>query len=132
MHVQKRVVSRDTGDDSLQKSAVLLQSTTDRHWRRFMNERAIDRAYVPTAHGNLSFLGNNYLHSFVLQKHAANCLTHGCVIVPSFIAAQRLMSHAKTPAQYWSSIIYGNALLFLFSFSTVFHCSCFHPTYRCE
>jgi len=77
-----------------------------------MNERTIDRAYVPTTH-----------------EHAANCLTHGCLIIPSFIAAQYLISHAKTPAQYWSSIIYGNALIFLFSFSTVFHCSCFHPTY---
>jgi monocyte-to-macrophage differentiation protein len=67
---------------------------------------------------------------YLYTEHAANCLTHGCLIIPSFIAAQCLMSHAKTPAQYWSSIIYGNALIFLFSFSTIFHCSCFHPTYK--
>ncbi|CAF0823663.1 unnamed protein product [Adineta ricciae] len=105
MRSRKRSVTGDTIDDSIKK-----QPRTD--WRRFMNERAVRRAYVPTSY-----------------EHAANCLTHGCLIIPSFIAAQRLVSRAKTPAQYWSSIIYGNALIFLFSFSTCFHCSCFHPTY---
>ncbi|CAF3427601.1 unnamed protein product [Rotaria sp. Silwood2] len=113
MHIQKRTVVSDTIDDSVQKSSIVIEQKIHKCWRRFMNERAIDRAYVPTAH-----------------EHAANCLTHGCLIIPSCIAAQRLVSHAKTPAQYWSSVIYGNALIFLFSFSTIFHCSCFHPTYR--
>ncbi|CAF3724777.1 unnamed protein product [Rotaria sordida] len=113
MHIQKRTISYDTGDDPSQKSSILKEQKNHKYWRRFMNERAIDRAYVPTTH-----------------EHVANCLTHGCLIIPSFIAAQRLISHVKTPAQYWSSIIYGSALIFLFSSSTCFHCSCFHPTYR--
>ena len=104
----------------------------DPTWRRFMNERTTDRAYVPTVHGkreNLMRLNFSISYSF-LQEHCANCLSHGCLIIPSFIAAQRLMNHAETTAQYWSSVIYGYALIFLFSCSTVFHCSCFHPTYR--
>ncbi|CAF0822388.1 unnamed protein product [Adineta steineri] len=113
MHIQKRIVVSDTIDDSVQKSSSVIEQRNHKCWRRFMNERAVERAYVPTSH-----------------EHAANCLTHGCLIIPSFIAAQRLLLHAKTPAQYWSSIIYGNALIFLFSFSTIFHCSCFHPTYK--
>jgi monocyte-to-macrophage differentiation protein len=113
MHIQKRAINPDTNDDYGQKSSIPIERKTHKCWRRFMNERAIDRAYVPTTH-----------------EHVANCLTHGCLIIPSLIAGQRLIYHAKTPAQYWSSIIYGNALIFLFSFSTVFHCSCFHPTYR--
>ncbi|CAF0949068.1 unnamed protein product [Adineta steineri] len=113
MHIQKRIVVSDTIDDSVQKSSSVIEQKTHKCWRRFMNERAVERAYVPTSH-----------------EHAANCLTHGCLIIPSWIAAQRLLLHAKTPAQYWSSIIYGNALIFLFSFSTIFHCSCFHPTYK--
>ncbi|CAF2425690.1 unnamed protein product [Rotaria sp. Silwood2] len=113
MRIQKRTVSDDTADSFRQNSSISKEQKNHKSWRRFMNERAIDRAYAPTTH-----------------EHAANCLTHGCLIIPSFIAAQRLISHAKTPAQYWSSIIYGNALIFLFSSSTVFHCSCFHPTYR--
>ncbi|CAF4680061.1 unnamed protein product, partial [Rotaria magnacalcarata] len=48
-----------------------------KYWLQFMNERVIDRAYVPTTH-----------------EHAANCLTHGCLIIPSFIAARQLIYHA--------------------------------------
>ncbi|CAF3825812.1 unnamed protein product [Rotaria sordida] len=113
MHIQKRAVGTSVCNGFLQESSILNEQKKHKCWRRFMNERAINRAYIPTPH-----------------EHVANCLTHGCLIVPSFIAAQRLISRAKTPEQYWSSIIYGNALILLFSFSTVFHCSCFHPTYR--
>jgi predicted membrane channel-forming protein YqfA (hemolysin III family) len=133
MHIQKRAINPDTNDDYGQKSSIPIERKTHKCWRRFMNERAIDRAYVPTTHGILFFFydTNSYLyHLCVYIEHVANCLTHGCLIIPSLIAGQRLIYHAKTPAQYWSSIIYGNALIFLFSFSTVFHCSCFHPTYR--
>lgn len=113
MNLQKRTVNHVHGDKLNTKSTSSLEQKTHKCWRRFMNARATDRAYVPTSY-----------------EHAANCLTHGIVIIPSMIAAQCLISHAKTPAQYWSSIIYGNALVFLFSFSTCFHCSCFHPTYK--
>ncbi|CAF1004743.1 unnamed protein product [Adineta steineri] len=89
MHIQKRIVVSDTIDDSVPKSSSVIEQKTHKSWRRFINERAVERAYVPTSH-----------------EHAANCLTHGCLIIPSWIAAQSLLLHAKTPAQYWSSIIY--------------------------
>ncbi|UJR25403.1 hypothetical protein I4U23_006750 [Adineta vaga] len=113
MHIQKRTVHKPICDDCVQKPVISSQQRNHKCWRRFMNERGIKRAYVPTDH-----------------EHAANCLTHGCLIVPAFIAAQRLISRSETSEQFWSSVIYGNALILLFSFSTVFHCSCFHPTYR--
>ncbi|UJR23501.1 hypothetical protein I4U23_026499 [Adineta vaga] len=114
MHIQQRSAIRNVVEGSISPpSSVSIEQKPRQGWRRFMNERAIiNRAYVPTSY-----------------EHAANCLTHGFLIVPSWIAAQRLLNRAKSPAQYWSSIIYGNALIFLFSFSTIFHCSCFHPTY---
>jgi len=77
------------------------------------------------------FFNSNHIYIILLViEHAANCLTHGVLIIPAFIATQWLISRANTLEEYWSSIIYGNALILLFSFSTVFHCSCFHPTYR--
>jgi len=55
MHIQKRSVSSNISDDRVQKStATPSEPKTHRCWRRFMNERAIDRAYIPTAHGIFS------------------------------------------------------------------------------
>jgi len=55
MHIQKRSVSSNISDDRVQKStAIPPEQKTHRCWRRFMNERAIDRAYIPTAHGIFS------------------------------------------------------------------------------
>ncbi|CAF1165057.1 unnamed protein product [Adineta ricciae] len=113
MHIQKRHVQKAICDDCVQKPSIPNEQRNHKCWRRFMNARGIERAYVPTDY-----------------EHAANCLTHGCLIIPACIAAQRLISRAETVEQYWSSFIYGNALILLFSFSTIFHCSCFHPTYR--
>jgi monocyte-to-macrophage differentiation protein len=95
-----------------------------------MKEQLIELMYLQFMVYFLSFIMLIFICVYI--EHTANCLTHGCLIIPSFIAAQNLISRAKTPEQYWSSIIYGNALIFLFSFSTVFHCSCLHPTYRYE
>ncbi|CAF0762055.1 unnamed protein product [Didymodactylos carnosus] len=89
------------------------QQHTLRYRSRFMNERAVNKPYVPTVH-----------------EHVANCLTHGFLVIPACIAAQVLISNSVTSVQYWSSIIYGSALIMLFSFSTVFHCSCFYPGLR--
>jgi hypothetical protein len=47
MHVKKRTVNKDV----VQKLSTPLEQKTHKYWRRFMNERAIDRAYVPTNHG---------------------------------------------------------------------------------
>ena len=136
METRKRQIHVGTATSVAQTSTERIEEKTHRCWRRFMNARGIDRAYVPTAHGTrLSLLDSSVCPSedmlslSICLEHAANCLTHGCLIVPSFVAAQRLLSRAETPSQYWSSIIYGNALILLFSCSTLFHCSCFHPTY---
>ena len=133
MSIKKRSVNVDVADLS---SSIMTEKARDQSWRRFMNEIANEGAYVPTAHGraesfNRSFESDTHTCRILSSiEHTANCLTHGCLIVPSIIAAQRLLSRSKTPAQYWSSMIYGNALIFLFSCSTIFHCSCFHPTYK--
>ena len=129
MHIQKRAVGASICDESVHDSSISNKTNQHKCWRRFMNERT-NRAYVPTAHGRIVFFHRLIIFLISSLEHAANCLTHGVLIIPSFIAAQRLIARAKIPAEYWSSIIYGNALILLFSFSTVFHCSCFHPTYR--
>ena len=54
MNIQKRAVDRTTDNHFSQKSSVLFEQKTHQSWRRFMNKRAIDRAYVPTSHGILS------------------------------------------------------------------------------
>ncbi len=131
MHIQKRAVGTSVLDGSPEKPSVPIEQKNHKCWRRFMNQRATDRAYIPTTHGRYFVVELNcILIIFIFIEHAANCLTHGVLIIPSFIAAQQLISRANTTEEYWSSIIYGNALILLFSFSTVFHCSCFHPTYR--
>jgi hypothetical protein len=56
MHIQKRAVNTDTSDAFVQKPSVPMERKTHKCWRRFMNERVIDRAYVPTTHGLLPFL----------------------------------------------------------------------------
>ncbi len=55
MHIQKRTVSANIGDDLVQKSSTSIEQKNHKHWRRFMNERATDRAYIPTNHGIFSF-----------------------------------------------------------------------------
>ena len=47
MRSRKRSVTDDTIDNSIKK-----QPRTG--WRRFMNERAVRRAYVPTSYGKMS------------------------------------------------------------------------------
>lgn len=61
MNIQKRVVDRTTDNHFSQKSSVLLEQKPHQSWRRFMNERAIDRAYIPTSHGILSFSNDTVL-----------------------------------------------------------------------
>jgi hypothetical protein len=56
MHIQKRAVNTDTSDAFVQKPSVPMERKTHKCWRRFMNERVINRAYVPTTHGLLPFL----------------------------------------------------------------------------
>jgi len=64
MQIQKRAVTHEVDNGYIQKSSVPMKSKTHKCWRRFMNERAIDRAYIPTTHGRLSFLDAD-IHYFV-------------------------------------------------------------------
>ena len=54
MHIQKRTVGTSVLDGSLEKSSVPIEQRNHKCWRRFMNPRATDRAYIPTAHGTYS------------------------------------------------------------------------------
>lgn len=75
MNIQKRTIDRATNNHFSQKSSVLLEQKARQSWRRFMNERAIDRAYVPTSHG-MSFLSETmkYCSWFVFLNRACSQL----------------------------------------------------------
>lgn len=51
MYVQKRQVKLDSSENYPQEPSTSIEQKNHKCWRRFMNERAIDRAYVPTNHG---------------------------------------------------------------------------------
>ena len=51
MHIQKRVVGASICDESPPNRSIPAEKYQHKCWRRFMNERTTDRAYVPTAHG---------------------------------------------------------------------------------
>lgn len=57
-------------------------------------------------------------------EHIANILTHALCVVPSAWASISLVHHASggTYQQYWSALVYGCALVLLFTVSTFFHC----------
>ena len=49
--MHKRTAHHNTDNGLNQKSSIPLEQKTHKCWRRFMNQRATDKAYVPTAHG---------------------------------------------------------------------------------
>lgn len=53
MHIQKRAVGASICDESLPKQSIVPEKNQHKCWRRFMNERTTDRAYVPTTHGRI-------------------------------------------------------------------------------
>jgi hypothetical protein len=55
MHIQKRAVNFEACDDFIEKSSMPIEQINHQYWRRFMNERAISRAYIPTDHGIFCF-----------------------------------------------------------------------------
>ncbi|XP_069683533.1 monocyte to macrophage differentiation factor 2 [Periplaneta americana] len=72
---------------------------------RWMNEKASpNRAYTPTS-----------------IEHIANVVTHGVWVFPSVLASLELIERANSWPQYWSAVIYGAALILLFTVSTFFH-----------
>lgn len=78
---------------------------TDRIRTWFMNHRAPKgQAYIPTD-----------------IEHIANVVTHGMWILPSMLGMVWMLSLATTSLQYKTSLVYGFALLALFTVSTTFH-----------
>ncbi|XP_013784323.1 monocyte to macrophage differentiation factor 2-like isoform X2 [Limulus polyphemus] len=73
--------------------------------RRFMNTPAKrNEAYIPTE-----------------IEHVANIVTHGLWVLPSVLGLFFLVYQSSSSPEYISAIIYGLALIGLFSVSTVFH-----------
>jgi hypothetical protein len=62
MHIQKRTVGVNICDGFVEKSSTPIEQKNHKCWRRFMNERATDRAYTPTIHGIFS---SSILISFI-------------------------------------------------------------------
>ncbi|KAL7013705.1 hypothetical protein ACKWTF_015538 [Chironomus riparius] len=54
-------------------------------------------------------------------EHVANCASHGLLIIPSIYALYVLHSKSRTSDQKLVSIIYGSALILLFSISFFYH-----------
>ncbi|XP_066292074.1 monocyte to macrophage differentiation factor-like [Branchiostoma lanceolatum] len=72
---------------------------------RFMNRPAVgNNPYIPTP-----------------LEHIANCVTHGLLIVPSLFAILILLRLADSPLQFVNAVVYGLALVALFTLSTSFH-----------
>ncbi len=67
MQIQKRAVNRKVDNGYIKNSSIPVEQKTHKCWRRFMNERAIGRAYIPTTHGRFAFLNADihYLYNLV-------------------------------------------------------------------
>jgi hypothetical protein len=51
MLIQKRSINSDAINGFIQNPSISMEHKC---WRRFMNERTINRAYIPTTHGIFS------------------------------------------------------------------------------
>lgn len=72
---------------------------------KWMNQRAsTNEAYQPTH-----------------IEHIANVVTHGMWVMPSLLAGITLIQRSSTTMQLVSALVYGTALLLLFTVSTFFH-----------
>eukprot|EP00112_Aurelia_sp_Birch-Aquarium-sp1_P005920 Seg1666.12 transcript_id=Seg1666.12/GoldUCD/mRNA.D3Y31 product="Monocyte to macrophage differentiation factor 2" protein_id=Seg1666.12/GoldUCD/D3Y31 len=54
-------------------------------------------------------------------EQVANCVTHGIWIIPSLLAAIKMYKNSETFSHETVAIIYGLALVLLFTISTMFH-----------
>nr|CAG4647483.1 EOG090X0FVK [Megafenestra aurita]SVE92717.1 EOG090X0FVK [Megafenestra aurita] len=59
-----------------------------------------------------------------LIEQVANIFTHGMCILPAVYAMWALVQRASTPTQFWAGLIYGVALILLFTISAAFHTTC--------
>lgn len=58
-------------------------------------------------------------------EHLFNIFTHGACVLPAVYATWALVHKSTTPCQLWAGLIYGTALIMLFTVSTAFHTSCY-------
>ncbi|XP_045031461.1 monocyte to macrophage differentiation factor 2-like isoform X1 [Daphnia magna] len=63
-----------------------------------------------------------YQPTFIEQ--IANIISHGVCILPAVYATWLLIQRASTPTQFWAGLIYGIALVLLFTVSAAFHTTC--------
>nr|SVE86453.1 EOG090X0FVK [Daphnia similis]SVE88335.1 EOG090X0FVK [Daphnia similis] len=59
-----------------------------------------------------------------LIEQMANIVSHGACILPAVYATLLLIQRATTPTQFWAGLIYGIALVLLFTVSAAFHTTC--------
>nr|SVE90840.1 EOG090X0FVK [Daphnia sinensis]SVE92089.1 EOG090X0FVK [Daphnia sinensis] len=59
-----------------------------------------------------------------LIEQMANIVSHGACILPAVYATWLLIQRATTPTQFWAGLIYGIALILLFTVSAAFHTTC--------
>nr|CAG4638800.1 EOG090X0FVK [Cyclestheria hislopi] len=57
-------------------------------------------------------------------EQLANITTHALCILPAIYATWSLVTRAATPTQFWAALIYGTALILLFTVSAAFHTTC--------
>jgi len=57
-------------------------------------------------------------------EQLANIISHGLCILPAIYFTWALCKKATTPTQFWAALIYGIALILLFSVSAAFHTTC--------
>ncbi|KAH3864089.1 monocyte to macrophage differentiation factor-like [Dreissena polymorpha] len=55
------------------------------------------------------------------MEHIANMLTHGICIIPSLYGLKTMHERASSPTEVIALLIYGMALFFLFTTSTLYH-----------
>nr|CAD7401299.1 unnamed protein product [Timema poppensis] len=92
----------------LHQIGLLLLRYVDWKWMlnvQWMNKQpSPGRAYLPTT-----------------IEHFANVITHGVWVIPSTFASLELVQRAISWPQYFSALVYGAALILLFTVSTFFH-----------
>ena len=63
MHIQKRNTVKNICDSIVRQTSVPNEQINKKYWRRFMNERIIDRSYIPTTYG-MCILASSMLIKF--------------------------------------------------------------------
>ncbi|KAJ8319218.1 hypothetical protein KUTeg_004309 [Tegillarca granosa] len=72
--------------------------------------------------------GEQYVPTDV--EHLANIFTHGIGVPPSAIGTLFMIYLAKTKLQYFIALLYGLALMTLFSVSCTYHTICYRGIFR--